>query len=231
MKTLYEILEVSENASKEVIEKAYRVLAKKYHPDLQPEEQKQKAETTIKKINEAYDILSNEVKRKEYDEMLKQKRLQEENEKIQQELEKRKQNTANSYVWYRGENLKNNHFQENVQQNGNLDKQNIKNQKKMEEQLQKNMQNAYEAKYQKAYENYLKSLGYKIKYKWTWKNYRDFLITILIIALICVALWFFPPTHNWMIEFYESNSVIKALVDVIGKVFVGIWNAICSVFQ
>ena len=66
MKTLYEILEVSENASKEVIEKAYRVLAKKYHPDLQPEEQKLKAEETIKKINEAYAILSNEEKRKEY---------------------------------------------------------------------------------------------------------------------------------------------------------------------
>ena len=32
-KTLYDILEVSEKASKEVIEKAYRVLAKKYHPD------------------------------------------------------------------------------------------------------------------------------------------------------------------------------------------------------
>ena len=34
-KTLYEVLEVSENASAEIIEKAYKVLAKKYHPDLQ----------------------------------------------------------------------------------------------------------------------------------------------------------------------------------------------------
>lgn len=33
--TLYELLEVSENASKEIIEKAYKVLVKKYHPDLQ----------------------------------------------------------------------------------------------------------------------------------------------------------------------------------------------------
>lgn len=33
--TLYEVLEVSENASTEIIEKAYKVLAKKYHPDLQ----------------------------------------------------------------------------------------------------------------------------------------------------------------------------------------------------
>ena len=44
-KTLYDILEVSEKASKEVIEKAYRVLAKKYHPDLQTDENKIKAES------------------------------------------------------------------------------------------------------------------------------------------------------------------------------------------
>ena len=68
MNTLYEILEVSENASKEVIEKAYRVLAKKYHPDLQTPENKQMAEAKMKQINEAYDILSDELKRKEYDE-------------------------------------------------------------------------------------------------------------------------------------------------------------------
>lgn len=233
MKTLYEILEVSENASKEVIEKAYRVLAKKYHPDLQPESQKQKAEETIKKINEAYAVLSDETKRKEYDETLERKRLQEQNEKIQQELEKRKQATIQTSTWYGTENFQQqrNNSQENMAQNRNQTKEELKKQKKIEEQLQKNLQNAYEAQYQEAYENYLKSLGYKIKYKWTWKNYKDFLITILIIAIIFTVLWFFPPTHNWIIEFYESNSVVKAIVDVIGKIFVGIWNAICTIFQ
>ena len=43
-KTLYEILEVSENASGEIIEKAYKTLAKKYHPDLQEEANKKQAE-------------------------------------------------------------------------------------------------------------------------------------------------------------------------------------------
>ena len=51
--TLYELLEVSENASQEVIEKAYKVLAKRYHPDLQKEIDKNKSEEMMKKINEA----------------------------------------------------------------------------------------------------------------------------------------------------------------------------------
>ena len=80
MSTLYEILEVSENASKEVIDKAYKVLAKRYHPDLQQDADKKQAEIKMKQINEAYDVLSDDIKRKEYDQTLS----------IQRETEKRK---------------------------------------------------------------------------------------------------------------------------------------------
>lgn len=89
-KTLYELLEVSEGASIEVIEKAYKVLAKKYHPDLQQtSEGKAEAETKMKEINEAYSILSDMQKRKSYDVELKNKR----------ELENRK-NTENDRKYY-----------------------------------------------------------------------------------------------------------------------------------
>lgn len=67
MVTLYEVLEVSEKASDEIIEKAYKTLAKKYHPDLQPPENKKTAEVKMKQINEAYDTLSDKAKRAEYD--------------------------------------------------------------------------------------------------------------------------------------------------------------------
>ena len=66
----YEILEVSEKASKEIIEKAYKTLAKRYHPDLQPEDKKLIAEEKMKQINEAYDILSDDNKRREFDNRL-----------------------------------------------------------------------------------------------------------------------------------------------------------------
>jgi len=57
----YEVLQVSPNASKEVIEAAYRRLAKIHHPDVGGNE------TTMKEINEAYESLIDPVKREGYD--------------------------------------------------------------------------------------------------------------------------------------------------------------------
>lgn len=64
MEDYYEILQVSPNASPEVISAAYRRLARVYHPDTsnQPNSVEQ-----MKKINHAYEILSDSVKRREYD--------------------------------------------------------------------------------------------------------------------------------------------------------------------
>ena len=68
MKTYYDILEISRFASKEVLNRAHKVLIKKYHPDLeQDEEQRKINEAHLVKINEAYEVLSDDVKRKEYD--------------------------------------------------------------------------------------------------------------------------------------------------------------------
>ena len=58
-KNYYEWLEINENASQEIIEKAYKTLIKKYHPDLQKENNKKiEYQEIIKKINEAYEVLS-----------------------------------------------------------------------------------------------------------------------------------------------------------------------------
>lgn len=62
---MYEILGVDRNASQEEIKKAYRRLAKKYHPDLNPGDKE--AEQKFKEINEAYEILSDPQKRAQYD--------------------------------------------------------------------------------------------------------------------------------------------------------------------
>ncbi len=72
MRNYYDDLEINKNASQEVIEKVYKVLAKKYHPDTTQEVDKQFAEEKFKMISEAYETLSNEEKRKKYDMELKE---------------------------------------------------------------------------------------------------------------------------------------------------------------
>ena len=70
MENYYKILEVDKDASQEIIEKAYKTLVKRYHPDLQTGIDKINSEEKIKKINEAYDILSDKEKRQNYDNKL-----------------------------------------------------------------------------------------------------------------------------------------------------------------
>ena len=62
----YELLEVSCNASPEIIKRAYHVLAERYHPDKHSTARKRWAEEMMKSVNVAYSALSDKGKRKEY---------------------------------------------------------------------------------------------------------------------------------------------------------------------
>ncbi len=63
-KSLYETLELQENATASEIKKAYRKLAKQYHPDINKTKE---AEEKFKEINAAYEVLSDEKKKSQYD--------------------------------------------------------------------------------------------------------------------------------------------------------------------
>jgi curved DNA-binding protein CbpA len=72
MITHYDVLKVSPNASLTVITEAYNALCKKYHPDnYQDEIKRAKAESVIKRLDEAFEILSDKKKRDDYDLKLK----------------------------------------------------------------------------------------------------------------------------------------------------------------
>lgn len=199
MENLYELLEVSEKASQEIIEKAYKTLAKKWHPDLQEGSNKALAEEKMKKINNAYSILSDENKRKKYDAKLEEerKRLSEPQEEIQyQEDEPNKE--------YGFENLSR------------------KEQARLKRKIEKNANEEY----RKLYEDYFRSLGYKVPHRITWKEVKVTITVILIFCAILGLLWLMPFSRNWMISLYNENIVIKLVVDIIRGIFVGIGKTI-----
>lgn len=230
MSNLYEILEVSEKASKEVIDKAYHVLAKKYHPDLQEGNKKKSAEKKMQKLNEAYEIIGNEEKRKVYDEELKfkreeERRIEEQNrideiESIRRHLEENINNqNSQSYVQNQNEETLR---QEEIKRHRNIERQEYDNMQKLQNEMRRTYANAYN--------DYLRSLGYKIKKPWTFKRVLELLKVIGIFAIIIAVIWFFPPTNKLIVKFYEENAIVNTLVNLIVNILKSIWNAIVSVF-
>src|SRR3989442_4248941 len=66
-KDYYATLGVSKTASEKEVKQAFRKLARKHHPDVNPSDKS--AESKFKEINEAYEVLGDPAKRKKYDEL------------------------------------------------------------------------------------------------------------------------------------------------------------------
>ncbi len=79
----YKVLGINKKATENDIKKAYRKMARKYHPDLNPDDKE--AERKFKEINEANEVLSNPENRKKYDKYGKDWKHAEEFEKAQQQ--------------------------------------------------------------------------------------------------------------------------------------------------
>lgn len=208
----YDILEVNKNASQEIIEKAYKTLVKKYHPDLQENELKIKYEEKIKKINEAYEVLSNPEKRKNYNLFLKNNEitnedynnLYNENINLKNEINYLKNNYNQMQNNY-------NHFENNKNQINN----NIIN----ENEINKKINNAVNHAYYDAYIQDLKNRGYKIKYKKTFKDFLALFLTIIFIIIISFILWHIPFTKNYLINLYNENPALKFIIDLFLNIF------------
>ncbi len=67
MRDLYEILMLHEKAIPEVVDRVYRLLARRYHPDVHPPEAKGEAQRLMTELNLAYQVLSDPAERAEYD--------------------------------------------------------------------------------------------------------------------------------------------------------------------
>ena len=187
MKKYYEILEVSQNASIEVIEKTYKVLIKKYHPDQYPKEKKKYYENKVKELNEAYKVLSDDFLRLQYDE-----ELEKENERINSRNSSIKENNARNVNY---QNANENYLnEENLEQKAQKEKSKVGTLAgliELTKELIKNKPKRDEVK------------------EMTKKDIFAILLTIIIVILIGVALWFIPFTNGWMRELLFENPLFS----------------------
>lgn len=100
-KDYYKILDVSSDASFEEIQKAYRKLARRYHPDVNPGDKQ--AEEYMKRINEAYAVLSDESKRKVYDAEYTGKTYKTHNKEDSEQHKRQSEQQKNTRQEYSGE--------------------------------------------------------------------------------------------------------------------------------
>lgn len=213
----YDILEINRNASPEIIEKAYKTLVKKYHPDLQENDLKIKYEEKIKKINEAYEVLSNPEKRKNYDLNLKNNQISEDD---YNNLINENTNLKNEINY-----LKNNYnnYQNSIINKNNLNDEdknyNIQTNNTNEDIINEKINSAVNQAYHDAYIQDLKNRGYKIKYKKTFKDFLALIITILIILFISFILWHIPFIKNYLINLYDENQALQFIVNLFLNIF------------
>ena len=219
MKNYYEILEVNKKASPETISKVYKFLAKKYHPDANPDNQ-QESEEKFKEISEAYEILSNEEKRKQYDLELQDYEASASPHTVSAEdflklsnYCKELENALKQYSSSGNTNSSNSNEYNNYYNNTNNDSAQYQTDtyaaRAQEQAREQAYQDAVNRAYHDAYVNNLRNMGYKIRYK---KTFNDQLKSVLALVIAPVVLyilfkliWIIPPLKNWFLSLFKIS--------------------------
>ena len=193
MKDYYGILEVNVNASNEVIEKAYKTLVKKYHPDLYLSIDKKEAEKKLKDINEAYNILSDSFLRSQYN-----LELQKQAENAQRQENQRRadaENNETTYTENRNRRTRNNNMKTGKNSNRVIKRQNnvgtIFGIVDLVKELWKNKPEKRERR------------------KMNQTDWLALALTIVAILIIGIILWFIPFTNGWMRQLLFENPIFN----------------------
>ncbi len=166
-------------------------MVKKYHPDLYKGEKQKYAEKKIRDINEAYDVLSDEFLKRQYD-----VELERELEKIYEQKYKSKEN----------EHQFNNYTNQTKSTSAKNESNNsYTNQQKLSNQEYRRKMSSFSGVIELTKELYKDKPKRDELKKFTLKDIIAIIITIIIILLIGMALWFIPFTNSWMREFLFEN--------------------------
>lgn len=199
MKNYYEILEVNEHASQDIIEKAYKILIKKYHPDLYVGEEKRLAEQKVRELNEAYQVLSDDFLKSQYDMELRKVKGQYNN--YQYETNNVKTSDRNNIKQYENSNNSSMNFEPKSEKETSAKKSNVGTIGSMIG-IVKELIKVFSNRKAKA------KNGKKSK-----EDSRLDLValglTIICLIIIGIILWFVPFTNGWMRQLIFENPLFS----------------------
>lgn len=204
----YSILEINENASTETVEKVHKLLIKKYHPDLQPEEKKKEAEDYLKLINEAYEVLTDPVKKQQYDAQLKEYRMQEIIEEMKRTGKIKTGNNSNS-------SSKNNTQTSNRKENeqttdvASVEEEQVKGPFDVTDEEIRRQAQVY---YDELYNQYLYRHGYIRDRKKEFKDWLARVLTLIVVIGMLILIVKLPYTRNIIKELIASNPILDTIL-------------------
>ncbi len=243
MKSLYDLLGVSEKAERQDILNAYNNIINR-----------QTDERKVNQLKIAVDILLNPEKRKRYDsdlnkmraeeliksvdvsskseEVINQNREEIENEEYKKNLEnvileeakrqldekarKEKEILSHDAIKSEFEKIEEKEYEKALKKEEKLRKKEIRK-AKLE----------YKEAYAEAYHEELKKMGYDVKAPWTRKRIKSLIISLVTVIVIIFIVSKIPFVRNASKDLYDSNIIIKSLVDI----FISILNAIKMTFD
>lgn len=239
MVTIYDLLEVDENASKEEIQKAYQKLILEYaqDPNLTAEENADN-ELIMNKVKIAYTILMDDAKRDKYDKDLAKKRAEE----LLQNVSTASEKTEEESITGENEEIDDDEYDDDTYEDNERanvqEVEEVELSKEEQKRVQKAAQNEFKANlkkaqkaeeeynkaYNEAYNNYMRKLGYNVKEPITLKRVMNVVIFIVVTIVVCVIAWLIPPIRKILIDIYNENIIIKSLVDIVGMLFKSIFS-------
>lgn len=195
MKNYYEILEVNQKASREVIEKAYKVLIRKYHPDLYSGEKKIYAEKKSKEIIEAYNVLTDEFLREQYDSELEKEEMDMFTKKFQMDENSIENNTRNRQNRTNSTRFRNKNVQQETDNTQEVKRYKVGSFMGLVDLTRGLFKN--------------RPIKKGPRKKMTQKDWLAIGLTAIATIILGIILWFLPFTNGWMRELLFENPLFS----------------------
>ncbi|MCI8277051.1 MAG: hypothetical protein HFJ46_03885 [Clostridia bacterium] len=243
MKSLYDLLGVSEKAERQDILNAYNNIINRQTDErkvnqlkiavdilLNPEKRKRydsdlnkmRAEELIKSVDvssKSEEIINQnkeEIDNEEYKKNLENVILEEAKRQLDEKARKEKEILSHNAIKSEFEKIEEKEYEKALKKEEKLRKKEIRK-AKLE----------YKEAYAEAYHEELKKMGYDVKAPWTRKRIKSLIISLVTVIVIIFIVSKIPFVRNAFKDLYDSNIIIKSLVDI----FISILNAIKMTFD